>query len=591
MLKTFRGRAVVILAALGLSAFYLSTRGLKQGLDLQGGMHLVLEVDDPEATLTEEERADAIDRAERIIRARIDEFGVEEPLIQKIGADRLIVELAGLDDESRAKEIINQQAYLEWKLVLPTTEVDNALERLDRAVVVAIGEEGLREMGRAVEAAEATPDIQDLLFSDTDSEDEAGEGAGDEAEGAAAGEEGEAASADEAGDAVAADETPAAAEPSEAESPDGAADEGAADDEAAPDDEDEGELNLRPFTSLLGRGEAGVYLVDMGDVEAAQRFMDLPEFQRALPRNVSLQWGWDSLPLGAVFYRELYVLEEDAFLTGDQLETATANRDPQYNQAQVLFQLNRRGGRDFQRLTGSHIGDRIAIVLDGEVVSAPVVRDRIGASGSIDLGSSDMSEASDLALVLRAGALPAPLRIMEERTVGPSLGQDSVDQGRIAGIVGVVAVLVVMLLYYKVAGLLAILALGVYLALVMGGLAALNATLTLPGIAGLILSVGMAVDANVLIFERVREELARRRAPKTAVDEGFGAAMSAIVDANITTLITGLILFQFGTGPVRGFAVTLCIGIVASFFSALYVTRTFFLVYLSRKRGSDPISI
>ena len=599
MLKTFRGRAVVILAALGLSAFYLSTRGLKQGLDLQGGMHLVLEVDDPEAALTEEERADAIDRAERIIRARIDEFGVEEPLIQKIGADRLIVELAGLDDESRAKEIINQQAYLEWKLVLPTTEVDNALERLDRAVVVAIGEEGLREMGRAVEAAEATPDIQDLLFSDTESEDEAGEGAedeagegtGDEAGDAAAGEEGNAASAEEAADAVATDETPAAAEPSEAASPDGADAEGAPDDEAAPDDEDEGELNLRPFTSLLGRGEAGVYLVDMGDVEAAQRFMDLPEFQRALPRNVSLQWGWDSLPLGAVFYRELYVLEEDAFLTGDQLETATANRDPQYNQAQVLFQLNRRGGRDFQRLTGSHIGDRIAIVLDGEVVSAPVVRDRIGASGSIDLGSSDMSEASDLALVLRAGALPAPLRIMEERTVGPSLGQDSVDQGRIAGIVGVVAVLVVMLLYYKVAGLLAILALGVYLALVMGGLAALNATLTLPGIAGLILSVGMAVDANVLIFERVREELARRRAPKTAVDEGFGAAMSAIVDANITTLITGLILFQFGTGPVRGFAVTLCIGIVASFFSALYVTRTFFLVYLSRKRGSDPISI
>lgn len=598
MLKTFRGRAVVILAALGLSAFCLSTRGLKQGLDLQGGMHLVLEVDDPETALTEEERADAIDRAERIIRARIDEFGVEEPLIQKIGADRLIVELAGLDDESRAKEIINQQAYLEWKLVLPTTEVDNALERLDRAVVVAIGEEGLREMGRAVEAAEATPDIQDLLFSDTESEDEAGEGAGDEAgegtgdeTGDAAGEEGDVATADEAAEAASADEAPAAAEPSEAASPDGADAEGSADDEGAPDDEDEAELNLRPFTSLLGRGEAGVYLVDMGDVEVAQRFMDLPEFQRALPRNVSLQWGWDSLPRGAVFYRELYVLEEDAFLTGDQLETATANRDPQYNQAQVLFQLNRRGGRDFQRLTGSHIGDRIAIVLDGEVVSAPVVRDRIGASGSIDLGSSDMSEASDLALVLRAGALPAPLRIMEERTVGPSLGQDSVDQGRIAGIVGVVAVLVVMLLYYKVAGLLAILALGVYLALVMGGLAALNATLTLPGIAGLILSVGMAVDANVLIFERVREELARRRAPKTAVDEGFGAAMSAIVDANITTLITGLILFQFGTGPVRGFAVTLCIGIVASFFSALYVTRTFFLVYLSRKRGSDPISI
>ena len=552
MLKSFRGRAVVILAALGLCAFYLSTRGLKQGLDLQGGMHLVLEIDDPDGALTDEARADAIDRAERVIRTRIDEFGVEEPLIQKAGSDRLIVELAGLDDESRAKEIINQQAYLEWKLVLPTAEVDQALERLDRAVVAAVGEEGLREMGRAVETSQS-PSIQDLLFSGADSTDEAG-----------------------AEDATADEEAP----------PDAATAE-----EAAVAEEDEAELNFRPFTSLLRTGDLGTYLVDAADVETADRFMALPEFQRALPRNISLQWGWDSLPRGAGFYRELYVLEEDAFLTGDQLENATANRDPQYNQAQVLFQLNRRGGREFQALTGAHIDDRIAIVLDGEVVSAPVVRDRIGANGSIDLGSSDMSEASDLALVLRAGALPAPLRIMEERTVGPSLGQDSIDQGRIAGIVGVATVLVVMLLYYKVAGLLAILALGVYLVLVMGGLAALNATLTLPGIAGLILSVGMAVDANVLIFERVREELARRRAPRTAVDEGFGNAMSAIVDANITTLITGLILFQFGTGPVRGFAVTLCIGIVASFFSALYVTRTFFLVYLARKRGSDPISI
>ena len=584
MLKSFRGRAIVILAALGLSAFYLYTRGLKQGLDLQGGMHLVLEIDDPEGSLDDEARADAIDRAERIIRTRIDEFGVEEPLIQKVGSDRLIVELAGLDDESRAKEIINQQAYLEWKLVLPTTEVEQALERLDRAVVAAIGEEGLREMGRAVEATE-TPSIQDLLFASPDSADDAEEATMDD-EAAAEAE----VSAD--GEVPAESEVPAEAEATAEDATEAARDATADATEGAAAEDDEPELNFRPFTSLLRAGEGvGTYLVDADDVETADRFMALPEFQRALPRNVALQWGWDSLPVGAGFYREIYVLEEDAFLTGDQLENATANRDPQYNQAQVLFQLNRRGGRDFQRLTGAHIGDRIAIVLDGQVVSAPVVRDRIGANGSIDLGSSDMSEASDLALVLRAGALPAPLRIMEERTVGPSLGQDSIDQGRIAGIVGVVAVLLVMLLYYKVAGLLAITALGVYLLLVMGGLAALNATLTLPGIAGLILSVGMAVDANVLIFERVREELALRRAPRTAVDEGFGNAMSAIVDANITTLITGLILFQFGTGPVRGFAVTLCIGIVASFFSALYVTRTLFLLYLTRKRGSDPISI
>ena len=539
MLKSFRGRIIVILAAIGLSGGYLWTRGIKLGLDLQGGIHMVLEIDDPDGTLTDERRADAIDRAERIIRTRIDEFGVEEPLIQKVGSDRLIVELAGVEDESRAKEIINQQAYLEWKLVLETTEVDQALERLDRAVVAAIGEEGLRAMGRATETGETTS-IEQLLFSDPE-------------------------------DSVATADSTAATEVAEPE--------------------EEEELNLRPFTGLLNRGDVGTYNVDAADVETTTEFMALPEFQRALPRNVSLQWGWDSIPIGGRFYRELYVLEEDPFLTGEQLDNATANRDQQFNQPQVLFDLNRRGGRAFQQLTGAHIGDRIAIVLDGEVVSAPVVRDRIGSRGSIDLGSADMSEATDLALVLRAGALPAPLRIMEERQVGPSLGQDSIDRGQIAGIVGLIAIVGVMLLYYRVAGLLALLALGVYVLLVLGGLAVFNANLTLPGIAGLILSIGMAVDANVLIFERIREELAARRAPRTAVDEGFGNAISAIVDANITTLITGLILFQFGTGPVRGFAVTLCIGIVASFFSALYVTRTLFMMYLSRKRGSDPISI
>lgn len=549
MFKSFYGRIIIILVAVVCSGYYLWSRGLKQGLDLQGGIHLVLEVDDPEGTLTPERRADAIDRAERIIRSRVDEFGVEEPLIQKVGSERLIVELAGIDDESRAKEVINQQAYLEWKLVLPTTELD--LDRLDRAVVASLGEEGLREMGRDTQAPEPSS-IEQLLFSSNDS--------------------------------VQVDDSSAVADSAQAE--DGADAEVA--EQEVPEEE---ELNLRPFTSLLNSGDVGTYLVDVEDYEDASHFMALPEFERALPRDVSLQWGWDSLPRGARFYRELYVLEEDPFLTGEQLENATASRDQQFNQAQVLFELNRRGGRDFQRLTAAHIGDRIAIVLDQEVVSAPVVQDRIGARGSIELNSADMAEATDLALVLRAGALPAPLRIMEERQVGPSLGQDSIDKGRIAGIVGVVAVLLVMILYYKVAGMLAVTALGIYLLLVLGGLAALDATLTLPGIAGLILSVGMAVDANVLIFERIREELLGKRATRTAVEAGFGNAVSAIVDANITTLITGLILFQFGTGPVRGFAVTLCIGIVASFFSALYVTRTLFLLYLTRKRGSDPVSI
>lgn len=568
MLKSLRGRIIVILAVIGISAYYLATRGLKLGLDLQGGMHLVLEIEDPDGSMTDELKADALDRGLKILRTRIDAFGVEEPLIQKSGGDRIIVELAGLDDEARAKEIINRQAFLEWKLVLPTTDVEQALARMDRAIVAALGEDSVRALGAEVGVAE--PDessIEDLLFRESPEE----TGApveGDELDtGAAAGGE-ELPGGDEADDGV--------AEDLEAEA------------EAA---------NLRPFTRLLNRGSTDdrqqtvSYFVDYSRVEDADIFMSLPEFGRALPREVSLQWGMDSLPLGGRFYRELWVLEEDPFLTGDQLEDATAARDPQFNQPQVLFELNRRGGREFQRVTGAHVDERIAIVLDGEVVSAPVVREEIRGRGSIDLAGAQMAEANDLALVLRAGALPAPLAIMEERTVGPSLGQDSIDQGRIAGIVGLAFVIVIMALYYRMAGVLAIVALSIYLLLVLGGLATLNATLTLPGIAGLILSIGMAVDANVLIFERVREELAAKRAPRTAVEEGFGNALSAIVDANITTLITGMILFQFGTGPVRGFAVTLCIGIVASFFSALYVTRTLFLIYLSGKRGADPVSV
>ena len=540
MFTSLRARIIVILALVGVSIGYLVTNQIKLGLDLQGGMHLVLEVNDPEGTMASEAVADAIDRAERILRTRIDEFGVEEPLVQKVGSDRIIVELPGigLDDESRAKDLIQQSAFLEFKLVLPVTELQSALSRIDRQIVAALGVEELRLLGRDEEGP--GQDIQNLIFGGQST------------------------------DSTQADSTGVEEEP----------------------EEEDQSVNLSPLTSLLLSGDVeGAYLVATEDVEVAERFLALSEVQRALPRNVSLHWEADPIGLGQRTYRRLYVTEEDSFVTGEMLEDATAQRDPQFNQPQVAFEFDRAGGRRFSNFTTVHISDYIAIVLDDEIVSAPVVQDRIGASGVINMGNADMVEAADLALVLRAGALPARLEIMEERTVGPSLGQDSIDRGQIAGIIGMVLVILIMTLYYRVAGILAVMALGVYLVLVLGGLSAFGATLTLPGMAGLILSVGMAVDANVLIFERIREELILGRATRTAVDEGFAHALSAIVDANITTLITALILFQFGTGPVKGFAVTLSIGIVASFFSALYVTRTFFLIYLSGKKASDPISI
>ena len=552
MFKTVRGRVITILLMVVVAGWQLYSRGLKLGLDLQGGMHLVLEVDDPDGTLTSEAKADVIDRVDRIIRTRIDELGVEEPLIQKVGNDRLIVELAGISDEVRAKGIIQSAAFLEFKLVQPAADVEAALPRVDRAIVATLGVDSIRAMGRAVAGGGAAGgNIEELLFG-----------------GDTSGVSADSSSADSA----------AAATPSAA---------------AADSAQAAGENALRPFSSLLNVGDVeGTFLVAVEDVPAAEHFLSLAEVQRALPRSQVLQWGAELVGRGARTYKRLFVLEEEPFLTGEYLENATATRDQQFNQPQVQFELSRAGGRMFQRFSGQHVGDYLAIVLDGEVMSAPVIRDRIGARGQIEMGAgTPLEEAADLALVLRAGSLPAKLNIIEERTVGPSLGRDSIDQGRIAGALGILLVVAIMISYYRVAGTLAVAALGVYVVLVLGGLAGLNATLTVPGIAGIILSIGMAVDANVLIFERIREELIAGRATRTAVDEGFTHAMSAIVDSNLTTLLTALVLFQFGTGPVRGFAVTLSIGILSSFVSAIFVTRTFFLIYLQGKKASDPISI
>jgi len=568
MFKSIRARIFVILAVVLASGWFLyenyaeTGSPIKLGLDLQGGMHLVLEIDDPEGLLPMDVKADLIGQSERVLRNRVDELGVEEPLIQRVGQDRLIVELAGVTDEARAKEIVGTTALLEFKLVRPLSELEPYLPRIDRAIVVALGVDSLRALGRAQTAPEGG--VEDLIF----------------------------------GGGVPADTTPGVL-------PDPAAD---PDDPALQQDPpvvveeaeeladlSEDERTLRPFTSLLLSGGDGVFLVSTEDYPVARMFLQMPEVQNVLPRGrlnaLSLHFGWQPTALGGRTYRELYLLEREAFLAGDELETAQAIRDQQTNMPVVTFGLSRAGGRNFGRTTGANIGERIAIVLDNDVVSAPVVRGEIRQRGQIELGGAAMEEARDLAMVLRAGALPAPLRIMEERTVGPSLGQDSIDQGQIAGIIGLLLVILIMIAYYRVSGVLAVVALTVYVILVMGGLAAIGATLTVPGIAGLILSIGMAVDANVLIFERIREEVDAGRAVRTAVDEGFGNALSAIVDANLTTLITALILFQFGTGPVRGFAVTLTIGIIASFFTALFVTRSLYLFYIRNKRAQDTISI
>jgi protein-export membrane protein SecD len=546
MLGTLKGRLLIIVAVVVAAAAILYVNRteyedgrvsyVRLGLDLRGGMYLALEVQDLEGTMTPEVRRQHTAQNEHILRNRIDQFGVAEPNVQRVGDYRIIVELPGITDEQRARNIIEQQAFLELRMVRDQAAVIQVLPRLDRAILAALGPDAdLPATPAAADTArQLQEDVRARLF-------------------------------------------------------------GRQDTAAVAEDEDEEETIApasRPLSALLlESGGEGELLVAAQDVPRVQQYLALPGVRELLPRNTDLVWEARERGAGAQLYRTLYVVERDAFLTGERLEDAQAGRDPQFNQTIVTFQLDRQGGRTFDRVTAANIGRRIAIVLDGQVHSAPSIRTRIGASGQIDMAQAPMEEARDLALVLRAGAFTAPLEIIEQRSIGPQLGQDSIDQGMIAGLIGITLVILIMIAYYRVAGMLAIVALGIYVLMLLAGLAGLGATLTAPGIAGIILSLGMAVDANVLIFERIREELAQDRTVRAAVENGFENAMSAIVDSNLTTLITALILFQIGTGPVRGFAVTLSIGIVASFFTAVFITRTFMLAYLERRRTADAISI
>lgn len=285
-----------------------------------------------------------------------------------------------------------------------------------------------------------------------------------------------------------------------------------------------------------------------------------------------------------------YLLKNKTLLTGASLETAKVQISDRFGEPHVSIKFNSQGATDFDRITNENVRKRLAIVLDGVVHSAPVIQERISGGQAQITGNFTMEEARDLAIVLRAGALPAPVNILEERTVGPSLGSDSIKQGIMATLIGFILVVIFMVIYYRLSGLVADSVLILNIIVILGILAAFKATLTLPGIAGIVLVIGMAVDANVLIFERIREELRLGKPPRAAVDAGYAKAFSTILDANVTTLIAALFLFAFGTGPVKGFALTLSIGIVVSMFTAVFVTRMIF-DYFIWHRNISKISI
>ncbi|MFT5368082.1 MAG: SecD/SecF fusion protein [Candidatus Latescibacterota bacterium] len=474
----------------------LKQKAINLGLDLQGGIHLVLEVDDSE--LSDDEKFDVVPRALEVIRNRIDQYGVSEPIIHREGDKRIVVELPGIQDIERAKRLIGSQAVLEFKMLETPENRTSVVQRIDNVL-----------------AAQAAPDStksDDPLFSENP-------------------------------------ETP----------------------------------SLSRYL-LSFRGDL-VVLED--NIFTVRELLSRTNIQKLIPPASEFFWGAkvEAMPDGQA-YRSLYFVKSRVEMTGEILSNASVTQGQSFENAGqpiVNFTTTSEGVRIFSRVTGAHVGERMAIILDNQVYSAPNIRSKISQGSGIIEGSGTTEEAKDLAIVLRAGALPAPLDIVEDRTVGPSLGRDSIEQGKNAALIGLSIVIVFMMIYYGFSGFVADIALVLNLVFVMAILAAFQGTLTLPGIAGIILTIGMAVDANVLILERIREELRSGKTARAAIENGYGRAMLTIVDANVTTIITAIVLYQYGTGPIKGFALTLMVGILSSMFTAIFVTRTIYNFITARQ--------
>ena len=587
---------------------------IKQGLDLKGGIYIVLEVDLPtlvstlainkdskfEKTLSDvrkslaentqqdfftvfansvstnglrlpryydvdygakpddilaslnEQADDAINRVLEILQNRVDQFGVSEPTIQKQGNRRIIVELAGIQDSDRARSLLQSTAQLEFCLVKSPEVTNDILSQIDNLVQ---DNEQLESLVSTINEDYESADSDELGVSD-DKTVSISELFGDDAE----------TSKDTSDTSVVVDQNI---------------------------------FQERPFSSLL-RALGNDIAVPEKNLYAVKKIINRQEILDKLAlgngqflfapsaESFSTNDGIDEKLVN------MYYLEKDADLTGGVIEEANATIGGQgtsaVGQPIVLLDMNSEGARTWSRITGANIGRRIAIVLDKKVHMAPSIRTKISDGGTMIEGFAGMDEAKDIAIVLRAGALPAPVNIIEERIVGPSLGADSVKRGTNSVLLGLGLIIVFMFIYYKLSGSIANFALIWNILLVLSVLASLGATLTLPGIAALILTVGMSIDANVIIFERIREELRKGKSVRSAIDGGYNRALTTIIDANVTTLVAALVLYQFGTGPIRGFATVLFWGIIISMFTAIFVTRTIFNSFADRK-GLKKLSI
>ena len=508
-----------------------------------------------------EEAESAIDNSFNVLRSRIDRFGVTQPNIQKIGASgSILVELPGVKEPERVRKLLQGTASLEFWLTYNNTEIFPMLEQANAVV---------KELQKASDAAAAGEEQQALQDTEVVDVTEITDGQVTEV---AVSEE----SAEQ--DLLAELEN----------RPDAAAMTGA--DEAVMD-EFPLFAKLSPALSETGQIMNGPVIgyAKSYDTAAVNSMLNTPQVRMLLPRDVKLMWGVKPIDPAETTY-ELYAIKANtrdgkAPLDGSAVADAKGDFAEQGSAAEVSMTMTPTGAKTWARMTADNIGEFIAIVLDGYVYSAPRVNSEIPNGRSSISGQFTIQEAKDLANVLKSGKLPAPARITQEAVVGPSLGQESINSSMISFVIAFCCVLIYMMLFYNKAGMVASIALVANLFFLFGVLASFGAVLTLPGIAGIVLTMGMAVDANVLIYERVKEELRGGKGLSLAVNEGYKNAMSAIIDSNVTTIITGIVLFVFGNGPVQGFATTLIIGILTSLFTSLFITRLIFTGMLSRGKN------
>lgn len=506
----------------------------------------------------------SIDRAIQVVRNRIDQYGVSEPVIQKKGSNRLVIELPGVSNVEEVRKLLQGTALLEFKLVIDSQIAFKVMQNID--TYLAGGNLDSLNKADSLKNVKQTPPVKNDTTSLSENKKDTSKSKTNKKE-----------TKKDTSKSITKKDTTKKKDSNITASDTNVMN---AEDTTAQMSDEEAKVKHPWFFRVRAQqyqDGSVIWLVKESEKPTVTRILERKDIQDLIPTDMSFVWGnrADFMDKGERIF-QLYIVKREPELTGGVVVNARSNIDPTTNQAVVYMEMSSEGAADWARITGSNINKRIAIVLDNVVYSAPVVRNKITGGNSQIEGMANIQEAKLLEIVLKAGALPAPLKIIEERSVGPSLGEDSIRQGFMSSLMALILVALFMVVYYHFGGAVADIALIFNMLFVLGVMASFKATLTVPGVAGLILTIGMAVDSNVLIYERIREELLSGKPMRTSIEIGYKKAFSAILDSHVTSLITGIILYQFGTGPIQGFALTLMIGLIANLFTAIVITRIIF---------------